>query len=739
MGRKRLAALAVGALTAGLLASLTGGGPAVAADSTTTVDFSLAGGAPQYHASGTIYGMTPDGSLPQDHFYTDIKWHLMRAGGAQTPGVGGWSTSQNDFNVRWQSTLAQAKRTAALGGTFVILPHDLWGADGSNISSWPGDNGDWTNFDTFANTLISDVKNAGITVEWDLWNEPDGSNFWAPSQTQYLQMWQRFYAKVRAALPNQLIVGPSTAGQPSSGNGWWTNFLNFVKANNVAPDIWSWHDEPGDPVVDAGNANSILAAHGLTNTRAYQINEYAAPDMQNPGGSAWFIGRLERCGCDGLRGNWASGYALQDYAAALLTKNAAGQYLPLGDWWMYRFYGSMTGNIVSLTPGGGTDGLATKDTGARVAKVLLGADHTSGNETVALNRLDTANVVESGKVRVVVQRVPYNGGNAVAGPETIQDSTVAVTNNTASVVVPFASAQDGYTITILPPSNTTFATVAVAQHSGQCLDDTNLSTSAGTQLQQYPCEGGYQQTWDFTPVASGSSTYSVKNELSGLCLDVAGSSTSEGAAVVQNACASGSSSQRFTLRKVTALGSGPRDFQLVDVNSGKCVDVSGISTDPRALIHQWTCNPVSQLTPANQTWRLFGDQAGIVDDAASSAAITWSYTGSWGTASGVGDLTQGTAHWTNTGSSSAKVTFTGTALNLYGVLDADQGTATVSVDGGPTTTIDDYSSTRAASALLFSTGTLRSGTHTVTVTATGSKNASSSNRTIALDAAVALP
>jgi hypothetical protein len=53
-----------------------------------SVDFSVAGAAPTYHASGTLYGMTENGSLPQDHFYKDLKWRFGRAGGAQLPGGG---------------------------------------------------------------------------------------------------------------------------------------------------------------------------------------------------------------------------------------------------------------------------------------------------------------------------------------------------------------------------------------------------------------------------------------------------------------------------------------------------------------------------------------------------------------------------------------------------------------------------------------------------------------------------
>jgi len=53
-------------------------------------------------------------------------------------------------------------------------------------------------------------------------------------------------------------------------------------------------------------------------------------------------------------------------------------------------------------------------------------------------------------------------------------------------------------------------------------------------------------------------------------------------------------------------GLRPADYQLVARHSGKCVDVSGISTAARALIHQWTCNPAGQGSPLNQTWRVMG-------------------------------------------------------------------------------------------------------------------------------------
>ncbi|MFF7163790.1 RICIN domain-containing protein [Streptomyces sp. NPDC008086] len=600
---RRRAVASVAVLFATLAATLVPVTSSQAADTTVSVDFGSVGGAPTYRASGTIYGMSEDGSLPQEHFYKDIKWKFMRAGGAQLDSPGGWVAGK--YDRRWNSTLAQYKRTKALGGTFVILPHDLWGADGTTSPTFPGDNGNWSSFDAFYDRLLSDVRAAGMTdIQWDIWNEPDCPGFWNSGMPQYLEMWKRAYRKIRAAIPGAVTVGASTCGHPNVDNGWWTTYLDYVKANNVEPNIYSWHDLPGDPVAHSNSLKSLLAARSMTTSRPFQVNEYGASSEQNPGRGGWYISRLERAGADGLRANWAWGANLHDFEANLLTRTGS-QYLPLGEWFLYRYYGSQTGNVVAVTPGTNTDGLATKDNTARNAKILLGSNGNTGNVTVSLNRLDTTSVVENSRVRAIVQRIPNNGGGAVTGPVTVSDQTLTVSGNSASVSVPWADAADGYTVTLLPPSNTTVSTIAVAQNSGQCLDDTNLSTADGTQYQQYHCEGGYQQMLDLKPVAGRANTYTIVNEHSGKCLDVSGASTADGAAVIQWTC-SGTTNQMFTLKPVTALGNS-KDYQLAAVHSGKCVDVSGISTAAGASIHQWTCDPASALNDKrNQIWRLQG-------------------------------------------------------------------------------------------------------------------------------------
>lgn len=599
--RRGLAALVTaGALVASALVSSAG--PAQAADESISVNFATAGGAPTYRASGWIYGMSENASAPADHFFTDIKFRYMRAGGAQLDSPGGWVSGK--YDRRWNATRAQLLRTRSLGGEFILLPHDLWGADGYPISRFPGDNGNWTDYDNFLTRLINDVRATGAPVQWDLWNEPNITLFWNRPQSQYLELWRRTYQRVRAAFPSQLIVGPSLAGVPTTSTGWWTQYLDFVRANNVVPDIVSWHSLPGDPVANVAAANASLDQRGIPHPRPYQINEYGASNEQNPGDGSWYIARLERAGADGLRANWAGGGNLHNDLGNLLVRNSSGQHQPKGEWWVYRFYGSQTGQIVAVTPSQSYDAFATKASGT--AKVLVGGGGTTGNVAVALQRVDaTSGIVENNQVRVVVQRIPYNGGGAVSGPVTVQNSVVTLSGNATTVNVPHTNADDTYTITLLPPSQTGFQSVAVAQHSQQCLDNTGLSTADGNQQQQFPCEGGDQQLWNFQPVAGVANAYTVVNGQTGKCLAVSGASTSDRAAVVQWTCGSGLE-QQFTLRKVTYSGNDSHDYQLVARRSGKCVDVSGVSTAARAPVLQWPCNATGQGSPLNQTWRLLG-------------------------------------------------------------------------------------------------------------------------------------
>jgi hypothetical protein len=137
---------------------------AQAANESISVDFSAGGGMPTYRASGWIYGMTENASGSPGNYFRDVKFRYMRADGAQLDGPGGWVSGR--YDRRWSSTKTQLLRTRSLGGEFILLVHDLWGVDGYPISRFPGDNGDWSDYDRFLARLISDAPSALPTGAW---------------------------------------------------------------------------------------------------------------------------------------------------------------------------------------------------------------------------------------------------------------------------------------------------------------------------------------------------------------------------------------------------------------------------------------------------------------------------------------------------------------------------------------------------------------------------------------------
>lgn len=114
-------------------------------------------------------------------------------------------TTEDVFRERFATVLDNYQTTMAHGGTFILLIHDLWGADGTQNSSapYPGDNGDWTSWDNYLTQLFSDLNANGMTTKLvvDIWNEPDLTAFWTRTQDQYLQMWGRTYYRWRYVTP----------------------------------------------------------------------------------------------------------------------------------------------------------------------------------------------------------------------------------------------------------------------------------------------------------------------------------------------------------------------------------------------------------------------------------------------------------------------------------------------------------------------------------------------------------
>ncbi len=138
------------------------------------------------------------------------------------------------------------------------------------------------------------------------------------------------------------------------------------------------------------------------------------------------------------------------------------------------------------------------------------------------------------------------------------------------------------------------------RYSNQCVELQNDSQNDGAQLVQQPCDGSVNQTFNILPTEEGERNvadgrYTVKAVHSGKCLDVPNSSTSNGTQLQQWSC-NGSAAQQFDFLYV-----GDGQYEIINANSGKCLDLYYGYTYNGTNIEQYTCNQGN-----NQRWLVNG-------------------------------------------------------------------------------------------------------------------------------------
>ena len=113
------------------------------------------------------------------------------------------------------------------------------------------------------------------------------------------------------------------------------------------------------------------------------------------------------------------------------------------------------------------------------------------------------------------------------------------------------------------------------------------------------------------------------------------------------------------------------------------------------------------------------------------------YSSGWthaGNVAWAADDYDGTESFAHAAGATASIDFTGPAVRLIGPKGPNGGIADISVDGAKVTSVDTYAPSKQYSQVLFADTTLSAGPHTLTVTATGTKEAASTDTVVSVDA-----
>ena len=562
--------------TAVLAAALTTAFPAHAAPTSATTLVVSAGQTLRsvtHVATGSLYGLATD-STPADSLVTPLKPNTfvqMAPGGAQLP---------NGEPAPAGDALKVAAKAARAGAKVVVRMPDWYPDFPYKWVSWS----DWL---SAVDKQVAAVKSSGATNigAYELWNEPDWT--WNTSAAgAFDDGWARTFKEVRAKDAGTPIQGPSHSAW---NQGWMSTFLTDAKASGTVPDVIAWHELQGSQDIAAHVAayRALESSLGIS-PRPISIEEYGTPsEVGVPGPLAGYLAKFERTGVhDAELAFWNHYGTLGD----TLTDTGAS---PNGAYWLYRWYGAMSGSMLVTTPPAqtGIDGAASLTGDGRQISVVFGGG--AGANAVRIDGLGSRSAFGS-TVHVTLEYTPSKGRTtAVSGPVTVYDTDFTVSGG--SITVPVAmNASDGYHLTV-SPSGTSSSLAGTYQitnrNSSLALDTQGAGTAQGTSVVQAAAGSGSSQSWTLTPAGSG--LYKIVNKASGLLLGITNAGTADGG----TALIWGDNGTADHLWQLIPSGDGY--YKIANYNSGLLLGVDGMSTSSGAQVLQWDDNGT-----ADHLWKL---------------------------------------------------------------------------------------------------------------------------------------
>ena len=513
-------------------------------------------------ASGGLYGLDT-ASVPADSLVEPLHPNTfvqMAPGGKQLP---------NGESAPGGDALVVAPEAAAAGAKVVVRMPDWY-------PNFPYQWVSWSNWLSAVDTQVKAVVASGDSniSAFELWNEPDWT--WNTSAAGSFDAgWARTFNEVRADDSSAVIQGPSFSAWNSS---WMTTFLTDAKASGTLPNIISWHELSGQ----ANIAADVAAYRALEKSLGIgplpiAIEEYGETgEVGVPGSLVGYIAKFERAGVTNAElAFWNHYGTLGD----TLTDTGGS---PNAAYWLYRWYGSMTGNMVTTVPPAqtGLDGAASVSSAGNQVSVIFGGG--SGSTAVTVNGLSSA--FGSTAHAVLEQTVSAGRTTAVVGPLIISDANYTVSNGSITVPVSSMNAANGYHLLITPGSSSTLSGsyTITNVNSGLRLDTSGSGTAQGTLAVQATADSSTTQDW--TLVSEGSNYYEIKNNASGLLLGV----TNEGVTAGADALIWGDNGTSDHLWQLISAGSG--QYKIENYNSGLLLGVLNASKSSGAQTLQWTDN-----------------------------------------------------------------------------------------------------------------------------------------------------
>lgn len=445
-GKKLLAGLLAASMVVGLVGTMPEGSMAQAAPvdrQVLTVDMKEATGDILHGAAGFLYGISNE-EIPTNNTMVPLKPKVLC-----TKGALGTEHPYGD-------ALDVAKSFLESGGEQVMMYN----------SNYYGVFGVTANYKEYADVLKNTITPK--VVEWkNAWKKDHANdnlsavdidkaliyipiNEGTPKEgAGFNQSWEAYYDAIKAGDPAATLAGPNSAKYNEQFENQFDpnvrmgSHIQYCADNDCMPDIITWHELEVDKL-------KLMDEHIKDFKRIWQstdwtqykkdhpekfaegadvpeipqicINEYADyADCGVPGRLVNWIARLEDQKIYGCLPFWHQANNLNDLTADANQGNGA--------WWLYKWYGDMSGKTVKVNTSTSYEklyGVASVDDTKKIATTLLGG--VDGKATVSLLHVNETEAFKGAqKVHVKVQSTAFSGYHgAKEGTTTILEGTYPV-------------------------------------------------------------------------------------------------------------------------------------------------------------------------------------------------------------------------------------------------------------------------------------------------------------------------
>ncbi len=305
---------------------------------------------------------------------------------------------------------------------------------------------------SYKDSLVYCIYNECDNAIW-FGNYSDGNvHYDEIGKQNFYEAWKMTYDYVKSLDPDAVIGGPGFCDYETTKI---ESFMTYCVENDCVPEIMIYHELAWWSIYDwqmhVDDYRRIEDKLGITNELPIVVTEYGEmQDCGNPGKMVHYITQIEKSETWGQMAYWRLANNLND--------TAADDNSPNSNWWLFRKYAEMEGNLLETKVNSVRDkdlydddwrvtykGIASiNDSKDEIKIIAAGSDN---KRAVKIVNLDETGLGE--KVNVRVECVFYKGlSGIVSAPIVLRQYNANVSGDKLNINIPGTDTDAVYFITV---------------------------------------------------------------------------------------------------------------------------------------------------------------------------------------------------------------------------------------------------------------------------------------------------